>query len=74
MIPDTTMSCCDNRDCRPTRAYLADDGWWRAQLNGLWVAVPPGAVLKIRAPDGGSHICADQTGRILCFIGGEPKS
>ena len=53
---------------------MHDDGRWRALLEGRWVTVPPAIVLDRVAPDGGSHICADQTGRLLCFVGGVPKS
>jgi hypothetical protein len=62
--PGTGYSCCngssDGRegDCRPTRAYLHEDGHWRAVL----------------APDGGSHVCAGKGGTIYCFIAGVPKS
>jgi hypothetical protein len=38
-------SCCSNADCRPTRAYVGDDGLWRA-WNGLrWLTVPQSRVL-----------------------------
>jgi hypothetical protein len=82
--PGTTASCCNGRrtgpdgkvegDCRPTRAWQKDDGSWVALLDGRWVPVPPRVVLKELAPDGGSHICANDGGVIYCFIGGSPKS
>ena len=78
--PQTGYSCCNGRsstsdgDCRPTRAYLNDDGKWYAQLNGRWVQVPPRVVLQQLAPDGRSHICASKGGMIYCFLGGSPKS
>jgi hypothetical protein len=78
--PETGYSCCNGRsntsegDCRPTRAYLNDDGLWYALLNGRWVPVPPRVVLKQLAPDGRSHICASRSGMIYCFLGGSPKS
>jgi hypothetical protein len=78
--PGTGYSCCNGRsatsegDCRPTRAYLNDDGMWYALLNGRWVPVPPRVVLKQLAPDGRSHICASKNGMIYCFLGGSPKS
>ena len=78
--PETGYSCCNGRsntsegDCRPTRAYLNDDGMWYALINGRWVPVPPKAVLKQLAPDGRSHICASKSGMIYCFLGGSPKS
>jgi hypothetical protein len=78
--PGTGYSCCNGRsatsegDCRPTRAYLNDDGMWYALLNGRWVPVPPRVVLQQLAPDGASHICASKSGMIYCFLGGSPKS
>jgi len=78
--PGTGYSCCNGTangiegDCRPTRAYLQDDGTWRALIDGRWVQVPPRVVLKQLAPDGNSHICASRSGLIYCFLGGSPKS
>ena len=77
--PGTGLLCCNGTangrdgDCRPTRAYLDDDGTWKALIDGRWVAVPPKVVLKHLAPDGNSHICANKWGDIFCFIGGSPK-
>ena len=78
--PGTGYSCCNGTangiegDCRPTRAYIQDDGTWRALIDGRWVVVPPRVVLKQLAPDGNSHICASRSGLIYCFLGGSPKS
>ena len=77
--PGTGFSCCNGTvngvegDCRPTRAYVNDDGQWHALLNGRWVPVPPRVVLRQLAPDGSSHICASKSGLIYCFLGGSPK-
>jgi len=78
--PGTGMSCCNGTvggiegDCRPTRAYIDDNGTWRALMDGKWVIIPPRVVLQSLAPDGGSHICANRSGTIYCFMGGSPKS
>jgi len=78
--PGTGYSCCNGTingiegDCRPTRAYIGDDGIWRALIDGRWISVPPRVVLKDLAPDGRSHICASRSGLIYCFLGGSPKS
>jgi hypothetical protein len=76
--PETGYSCCNgdatSGDCRPTRAYLTEDGTWRALLDGKWVNVPPRVVLQQMAPDGRSHVCANRTGTIFCFLAGSPKS
>ena len=77
--PGTGFACCNGTangvegDCRPTRAYLNDDGMWYALLDGRWIPVPPRVVLKQLAPDGSSHICASKSGMIFCFLGGSPK-
>jgi len=83
--PGTGYSCCNGTmtspqgttiegDCRPTRAYMGDDGVWRALIDGKWVTVPPRVVLQQLAPDGRSHICASRSGLIFCFLGGSPRS
>lgn len=78
--PGTGYSCCNGTmngvegDCRPTRAFLTEDGTWKAMINGRWMPVPPRVVLKNLAPDGNSHVCAGKSGMIYCFIGGSPKS
>ena len=78
--PGTGFDCCNGTvngvegDCRPTRAYLNDDGMWYAMIDGRWVPVPPRVVLQQLAPDGRSHICASKSGMIYCFVGGSPKS
>lgn len=69
------FGCCDDRDCRPTRAYVDEAGRWRALVDGGWMIVPPDAVLRIPSPDGRSHIC--HTPGALeprCFVPGEPRS
>jgi hypothetical protein len=78
--PDTGFPCCNGStssvegDCRPTRAFLDEDGLWYALLDGQWVPIPPRVVLKRLAPDGHSHICASQSGVIYCFLAGSPKT
>ena len=78
--PGTGYSCCNGTmngiegDCRPTRAYITEDGQWRALIDGQWVLIPPRVVLKELAPDGRSHICASRSGMIYCFLGGSPRS
>lgn len=53
------MSCCDEGDCRPTRAFLGDDGLWRAWDGIGWVKILPEALLKPDIlGDGRSHLCA----------------
>ena len=79
--PDVGGSCCNAQsaddpggDCRPTTAYLGDDGWWRARIrpgpNGFAV-VPPNKILK-RAGDGRCHVC-ERNGSVLCFQPCDPK-
>jgi len=59
--PGSAHPCCNGDrpgfvgDCRPTRAYIDDDGRWHATLDGQWVPVPPRVILDQKSPDGVSH-------------------
>jgi hypothetical protein len=67
-------SCCNNADCRPTRAYVDENGTWRAWNGLLWLVVPPDRVLPTDlAGDGRSHLC-ENAGYIYCFTPAPPRS
>ncbi len=72
--PDNpAASCCHSDDCRPTRAYMGEDGLWRAWDGRQWAIVPPGKVLPTDfAGDGRSHLC-ERAGRVLCFSPGQVR-
>lgn len=72
--PDNpTVSCCNNTDCRPTRAYMGDDGLWRAWDGDKWLTVPAAVVLPTDyGQDGRSHIC-EAGGYIYCFTPGQVR-
>ena len=55
--PDTKSPCCNFIDCRPTSGREVD-GHYEVRVNGAWVSVPPGKILKQSAPDLGFHVCA----------------
>jgi hypothetical protein len=64
-------SCCNNSDCRPTRAFVDDDGHWRAWNGAAWLQVPQDRVLPPNyAGDGRSHLC-EKEAFIYCFTPGE---
>lgn len=72
-------SCCSaaqpdgSGDCRPTRAYMGDDGLWRAWNGYLWLTVPPERLLPPDfAGDGRSHLCEKAT-HIYCFTPGQVR-
>jgi len=69
-IPGTMTSCCNDNDCRPTRARVTEDGFWEAWDGKEWLTVPQSRVLPFTAPDGRSHLCAIG-GVVLCFTPGE---
>ena len=55
--PDTKSPCCNLTDCRPTSGRQVD-GHYEVKVNGAWVSVPAGKILKQSAPDLGFHVCA----------------
>lgn len=68
-----TLSCCNGDDCRPTRAYMHDDGRWRAWNGYMWLVVPWERVLPTDyAGDGRSHLCEKGT-TIYCFSPGQVR-
>jgi len=72
--PGTGMSCCNNEDCRPTRAYMEEDGLWRAWDGERWLIIPPHALLPAdSAKDGRSHLCSSSVGTVFCFSPAQPK-
>jgi len=70
------VSCCNGDDCRPTRAYMGDDGLWRAWVGPGpkdYLIVPADRLLPTDlAKDGRSHLC-EKAGWIYCFSPGEPR-
>jgi hypothetical protein len=68
------VSCCNDSDCRPTRAKQDDAGHWLAWNGHKWLLVPSRALLPPDAAgDGRSHICEKQE-YIYCFSPADPKS
>lgn len=72
-IPGTTTSCCNDQDCRPTKARVTTDGRWEAWDGAEWLLIPENRVLPFQAPDGRSHLCSIN-GTVLCFTPGEIRS
>lgn len=67
------VSCCNDTDCRPTRAYMGDDGLWRAWDGAKWLTVPKEVVLPTDyGQDGRSHLC-EAHGYIYCFTPGQVR-
>lgn len=67
-------SCCNDRDCRPTRTCDAG-GHLGVVSDGHCVVVPPDTVLHIPSPDGRTHVCmAKGALQPMCVVVGEPRS
>jgi len=72
------QSCCNDGDGRPTRAYVDDEGHWRAWDGTEWVIIPERAMLPPDFHgDGRSHYCGRRgglgvgTAHPYCFSPGE---
>lgn len=80
-MPDEPIkSCCDKKDCYPTRAELRDDGhWWAERREDHLMMQIPHRKLEVNrsSPDGRSHLCAHAPTTpaaaitpVLCFVPG----
>src|SRR5262249_49582857 len=70
--PYTKSPCCKLPDCRHTSGRQVD-GHYEVKVNGAWVSVPPGKILKQSAPDLGFHVCAPfkfdgQSDHLYCVV------
>ena len=73
--PGSGASCCNGQDCRPVRAYVGEDGLWRAWDGVRWLKVPADKLLPVDfAKDGRSHLCSTADGHVYCFSPGVPRS
>lgn len=59
------VSCCDQSDCRQTKAEWMNGGWWAAsrQYPGEWVRVPDANVVKEPNPLLNAVLCEAFGGR-----------
>ena len=72
-MPGSNMSCCNDSDCRPVRAWKINDDQWIALVDGREVPIPPEKILDRKSPDGRSHWCG--AGMVTyCFLPGEIRS
>ena len=63
-------------DCRQVRAWLDDNGRWRAIADGREILIPDSKIIRDNqppAPDGNSHLCMSEVGVIFCFVPGQAK-
>lgn len=72
--PGTTYSCCNERDCRPTRACFVDQELG-VMVDGKCLPVPAKSVLRIPSPDEHTHVCiAKGAKEPACVVFGPPRS
>jgi len=71
--PKKQVSCCHQRDCRPTSFRDAGDHM-EIMINGKWQGIKDDEIIPKTAPDWGAHVCAgdpssvDPLGRVYCVI------
>ena len=68
--PETSLSCCEETDCRPVDHRLAADHY-EVLIGGAWVAVPEGKIIRgMHNPTGRAVLCWSPALGIMCFVPG----
>jgi hypothetical protein len=68
--PETTLSCCDEADCRVVDDRIAGDHY-EVLVRGAWIAVPAGKMLhRTDNPTGRAVLCWSPAFGIMCFVPG----
>ncbi|MFZ1988103.1 MAG: hypothetical protein WAV21_03690 [Minisyncoccia bacterium] len=67
--PDTSLSCCSDKDCQPVPYRASGGAWGSVFIKGEWIPVDPQKVLKNTNIDGQAHACFPENGTaIYCII------
>lgn len=73
--PGSGMSCCDNKDCRPSDHRVQSDGTIQFNIAGRWLTVPRSLTLEVLTPDGQGHWCGvHETTSPITFCAILPRS
>jgi hypothetical protein len=68
--PETTLSCCDEADCRPVDERIGRSGY-EVLMQDAWVPVPEGKVIhRTYNPVGRAVLCWSPHFGIMCFVPG----
>ncbi len=68
--PETTLSCCEEADCREVDARIARDHH-EVQIDGIWVEIPERKIIRPDSnPTGRAVLCWSPTLGIMCFVPG----
>jgi hypothetical protein len=68
--PETTLSCCDETDCRPVDDRIGAAGY-EVLLRGAWVPVPDAKIIRrTDNPVGRAVLCWSPNFGIMCFVPG----
>jgi len=69
-----TRSCCDKKDCYPTK-FKNEGGTWffMHRETGTWKPIPAGLMEYEQrdpreSPDGQNHVCASDYGYVFCAV------
>lgn len=67
--PGSMVSCCDESDCKRTKARIGPDGWEALTPAGDWIAIPEGRIVRPKSnPTGEPILCLSPGRTIYCFV------
>jgi|LNFM01.2.fsa_nt_gb hypothetical protein len=68
-VPGTPISCCDESDCKRTKARLGHAGYEAQTPDGRWISIPETSV--IRGKPNLAHepvLCLAPPSAVYCFV------
>ncbi len=68
-IPGQNKSCCNNLDCKPTKAKYEAGAWWAfVASKRMWVKIPDQTIVTYKTDDTDAHLCFSESfSEVLCF-------
>jgi len=68
-VPGTPISCCDESDCKRTKARIGPAGYEAQAPDGRWIAIPERSVIRGKPNLANEPVlCLAPPSAVYCFV------